>query len=89
MTDRRERPWRKLRIVVEVSVPPTNPAKERDLMRLVRAGVPVTLPFSRGVGDEPFMAAVRLKTFSQFWPSFLRAEKGLNPFNYKKVKDNG
>jgi hypothetical protein len=77
MTDRRERPWRKLRVVVEVSVPPTSRATEKDLLYHVEQAMPKTLPLRRACHANAQQAAVRLKGFTAFWPWFLRKEKGL------------
>lgn len=84
--DRRERPWRKLRVVVEVTVPPNSRADERDLAYMVNDALPATFALPRPVHNDARECAVRTKTFSSFWPAFLRREKGLNPTTLKKVK---
>ena len=77
MPDRRERPWKKLRVVVEVTVPPTNRAGEKDLMYAVREAMPHSIKLPRPDHKDHHASVVRLKTFNAFWPNFLRATKGL------------
>jgi hypothetical protein len=87
--DNRERPWRKLRVVVEVTVPPHSSAKESDLRNMVRAALPLTFKPPKRRVNEHHDAAVRVKMFSGFWPAFLRMEKGLKPFGRKSDPNNG
>lgn len=84
--DRRTRPWRKLRVIVEVTVPPNSRARERDLVYMVHSSVPETFKLPRPIHADARECAVRVKTFSSFWPAFLRIERGLNPNTFKKVK---
>lgn len=85
MADKRERPWRRLRVVVEVTVPPTSNATEKDLAFLVKDGLPETLMLRRPIHENAVPAVVRVKQFMQFWPMFLRKERGLS-IGKKKVK---
>lgn len=80
--DRRERPWRKLRVVVEVTVPPTSRATEKDLLYHVVENMPHTVKLKRLIHDDAYEAVVRVKSFTSFWPMFLRKERGLT--NFKK-----
>lgn len=95
MPDGRERPWRKLRVVVEVTVPPHSRAREKDLQYMVSEALPAVFKLPRPVHDNAREAAVRVKSFTSFWPAFLRKEKGLHPLTKKKVQpheedpDNG
>lgn len=41
--DRRKRPWKKLRVIVEVSVPPTSRLSESHLSRALLAELPSSL----------------------------------------------
>jgi len=84
--DRRERPWRKLRVIVEVTVPPTSRARERDLVHFVAEHIPHLARLPRPIHDNAHEAAVRIKSFTSFWPAFLRLEKGLRTNFRKKEK---
>lgn len=86
MGDRRERPWRKLRVIVEVTVPPNSRADERDLAYMVEDALPATFALPRPIHNDARQCAVRVKSFTSFLPAFLRREKGLNPRTLKKVK---
>lgn len=88
MTDRRERPWRKLRVIVEVTVPPTSKAKERDLAYQVSEALPTKMFLPRRGRLDAQEAVVRIKGFASFWPMFLRKEKGLSNFKKKKKESN-
>ena len=77
MTDHRERPWRKLRVIVEVTVPPTSRATEKDLKYHVETNMPRTITLRRTHQPNGYEAVVRTKAFTPFWPMFLRIEKGL------------
>lgn len=81
--DLRQRPWRKLRVIVEVTVPPTSRARERDLIYMVHSSIPDTFKLPRPVHADARECAVRVKSFSSFWPAFLRKEKGL-PVNVRR-----
>lgn len=87
--DLRERPWRKLRVIVEVSVPPTSRARESDLVHLVHAALPVTLKLPRPMHKDARDCAVRVKSFASFWPAFLRIERGLSINTRRKPNDDG
>lgn len=78
MSDLRKRPWKVLRVVVEVSVPPTSKATEKDLKYHVEDILPETLPLRRACHANAQHATVRVKAFTPFWPWFLRKEKGLS-----------
>lgn len=84
MIDRRERPWRKLRVVVEVSVPPTSRASERDLIYHVRDNMPGEIAMPRAIHRDARKCAVRVKSFSSFLPAYLRVERGMKPRTKKK-----
>lgn len=86
LPDRRERPWRKLRVVVEVTVPPTSRASERDLVYAVNEALPRTFKLPRPIHSNFYEAVVRVKSFASFWPMFLRIERGLKT-NFKRKKD--
>lgn len=73
--DRRERSWRKLRVVVEVTVPPTNRATEKDLMQQMQDWGPDTLSFPRSAVHGAYIANVRYKTFGRFVPAYLLEKK--------------
>ena len=88
MTDRRERPWRKLRVVVEVTVPPNSRAREKDLLHEIEQALPRTVKLPRPIHDNAYEAVVRLKSFTPFWPMFLRKEKGLKSNFGNRRKDD-
>lgn len=75
--DRRERPWKKLRVIVEVTVPPTSRATEKDLKWHVEENLPDYIELKRPLHANAFRSKVRVKAFTSFWPVFLRLEKGL------------
>ena len=77
MNDRRERPWRKLRVVVEVTVPPTSRASEKDLLYVVRDAMPHSIKLPRPMHKDFQESVVRLKTFNAFWPAFRKAQAGI------------
>lgn len=85
-SDRRERPWKKLRVVVEVTVPPHSRAKEKDLLREIEQQIARTVKLPRPIHANAYEAVVRLKSFTGFWPAFLRKERGL-PLGRKKKDD--
>lgn len=78
MADRRERPWKKLRVIVEVSVPPTCRAQEKDLLHEIEQQIAHTVKLPRPIHNNAHEAVVRLKSFTSFWPAFLRKERGLS-----------
>jgi hypothetical protein len=77
MGDRRQRPWKKLRAVVEVTVPPHSRADEKDLVYLIEQHLPKVIGLPRPIHDPPYRydAATRVKTFSRFLPAFLLQQK--------------
>ena len=77
MTDHRTRSWRRLRVIVEVTVPPTSRATEKDLAYLVGEALPHTFGLPRPIHRDAHWAVARVKAFTPFWPMFLRKEKGL------------
>lgn len=85
--DRRNKPWRKLRVIVEVTVPPLSNATEKDLAYLVRDALPIHLQLRRPIHDNAFQAVTRVKQFGPFWPMFLRAEKGIVHMKRKRKPD--
>lgn len=84
MPDMRERPWKRLRVVVEVTVPPTSRATEKDLIYAVEQGVGHTVALPRPIHKDAYTAVVRVKSFTKFLPAFLRKEKGLKTGRKKK-----
>lgn len=88
MTDRRERPWKKLRVIVEVTVPPNSRATERDLAFLVGEQMPRTFKLRRPTHANAHEAVVRVKSFTSFLPAFLRKEKGLSTGRKKSNDPN-
>lgn len=86
MTDLRSRPWKKLRVVVEVTVPPTSRATEKDLQHEVVRALPATMRLPRPIHDNAYEATVRVKAFTPFWPMFLRAERGIS--NFRRTKES-
>ncbi len=77
MIDLRERPWRKLRVVVEVTVPPTSKATEGDLIYLLQQQMTHTVALPRPAHPKAYIAVLRYKAFRSFLPAFLRSEKAL------------
>lgn len=65
--DRRKRPWRKLHVVVEVTVPPTNRAQEKDLVAAIRDWLPDTVALPTPYVNNRHNAAVRVKAFKPFY----------------------
>lgn len=78
MPDMRERPWKALRVVVEVKVPPTCRATEKDLAYLVEQAVGRSVKLPRPIHANAYEARVRVKALTKFLPPFLRNTKGLN-----------
>lgn len=85
MDDYRKLPWRKLRVVVEVTVPPRNRTRERDLLYAVHSLLPDHFLLPRASHADAHRFAVRVKSFSSFWPAFLRLERGI--VNIRKKKE--
>jgi len=73
--DLRKRPWKVLRVVVEVTVPNTSRADEGDLAYLVESGLSRTLKLPRPIHDNAHEAVVRVKQFNKFWPMFRLKQK--------------
>lgn len=84
--DRRERPWRKLRVIVEVTVPPNSRAREKDLVYAVSESLPHTFKLPRPMHRDFHEAVIRVKSFMSFWPAFLRKERGLK-INFHRKKE--
>lgn len=72
--DRRERPWKKVRVVVEVTVPPASRIQEIHLKRLVEDALPKQFDLPVPLHANAFTAAVRVKGFLAFLPSYFRYE---------------
>ncbi len=86
MRDDRTRPWRKLRVVVEVTVPPNSRATEKDLAYHVGLFMSKRISLPRPQHADAYAATTRIKMFSKFWPVFLRMEKGLKVGRPKEKK---
>lgn len=84
--DRRERPWKKLRIVVEVTIPPNCRAQEKDLLYEIERQIAKTVKLPRPIHNNAHEAVVRLKSFKSFWPMFLKLERGLSIGRKKEPK---
>lgn len=77
MTDRRTRPWKKLRLIVEVTVPPTSRATERDLMHEVQQALPATVKLPRPIYANAYEAPLRFKTLGSWLPAIrLKLKRG-------------
>lgn len=87
ISDRRERPWKKLRVIVEVTVPPSCRAQEKDLMHEIEQQIAKTVKLPRPIHANAHEAVVRLKSFTSFWPMFLRKERGLSIGKKKKERN--
>jgi hypothetical protein len=87
LADRRERPWKKLRVIVEVTVPPTCRADEGDLLHEIARHLPSTVKLARPIHKNAYEAVVRSKRFGPFWPMFLRKERGMTPGRRKETDD--
>ena len=85
MSDRRERPWKKLRVIVEVTVPPNSRATENDLKYMVSEALPKGFNLPRPMHRDAVDSAIRVKAFKAFWPVFLRKERGIS--KKKEVPD--
>lgn len=68
MTDHRQRPWKKLRVVVEVTVPPTSRATEKDLVFMLQDALPRSLKLPRAEHPLAWTANLRFKTWGRFFP---------------------
>lgn len=88
VSDRRERPWKKLRVIVEVTVPPTCRAQEKDLIYEIERQLPDTVMLPRPIHANAFEAVLRFKSFTAFWPMFLRKERGLSIGKKKETKND-
>lgn len=85
-SDRRERPWKKLRVIVEVTVPPSCRAQEKDLIYEIERQLPKTVVLPRPIHANGYEAPLRFKSFMAFWPMFLRIERGLSIGKKKEAK---
>lgn len=86
--DDRTRPWKKLRVIVEVTVPPSSRATEKDLVYAVREALPMQVALPRPIHADAYRATTRIKAFTPFWPMFLRIEKGIRHFPGKRKKES-
>lgn len=68
MTDHRNRPWKKLRVVVEVTVPPTSRATEKDLSYMLKESLPRALALPRDKRPDTHISNLRFKTWGAFFP---------------------
>ncbi len=68
MTDNRQRPWKKLRVVVEVTVPPTSRATEKDLAYMLKEALPRSLALPRDKRPDTHVSTLRFKTWKAFFP---------------------
>jgi hypothetical protein len=75
MTDRRNKPWPKLRVVVEVTVPPNLRATEKDLAHEVQTALSAGVFLRRPIHQNAYHAAARVKVLSRFLPAFLLQER--------------
>lgn len=87
-SDMRKRPWKTLRVVVEVTVPPTSRATEKDLLFHVTEALPDSIPMRRACHADARYAVPRVKSFTRFWPAFLRMERGLSKRKKKEDTDD-
>ena len=67
MNDLRKKPWRKVRVVVEVTVPPTNRTQEKHLVAAVRDWLPDSLALPVPLHANHHRAAVRVKGFGPYY----------------------
>lgn len=65
--DRRNRPWRRLRVVVEVTVPPTSRATEKDLRYAIEGALPREVALPRPEHRDAHVAPLRLKLWAPFF----------------------
>lgn len=75
MSDHRTRPWKKHRVVVEVTVPPTSRVREKDLIYAVETALGHTVDLPRPGRPDTVSPAVRVKSFIKFLPAYLLMEK--------------
>ena len=79
MTDRRNRPWKKLRVVVEVSVPPTNRATEKTLKHYLEDTLDREVALPNRFHKDAHVAPLRFKTWGRFFPVARIAHKKGTP----------
>lgn len=82
--DNRTRPWKKLRVVVEVTVPPNSRATEKDLVYAVSQSLPHAFALPRPIHADAHSAVVRIKAFTPFVTMWLRLEKGIKHITRRK-----
>lgn len=75
--DRRSRPWKKLRVVVEVSVPPTSRATEKDLLWHVQENMPTHVSLARAHHANAQTVPIRIKAFQPFYTAYRIMQKKL------------
>lgn len=68
--DRREAPWKVLRVVVEAKVPPTSRATEKDLIYHLETIMPETVHLRRSIHADARPARLRFKAWGKWWPVF-------------------
>lgn len=73
--DRRERPWKVLRVIVEVKVPPTSRATEKDLIHQIEHNMPRNIALPRDSHRDAHVAPIRVKAWGKWWPVFRIMQK--------------
>lgn len=68
MADRRNRPWKKLRVVVEVTVPPTNRATEKTLKHYLEDALDRSVMLPNRHHKDAYEAPIRVKMWSRVFP---------------------
>jgi hypothetical protein len=68
-------PWKVLRVVVEVKVPPTSRATEKDLMFQITENMPRNIALPRDHSKDAHVAPIRVKSWRSWWPVFRITEK--------------
>lgn len=72
-------PWRVLRVVVEVRVPPKTPADEKDLLNALREFLPRSVLLPRPQHPRRQEGVIRTKSFASFWPAHARMQGWRKP----------
>jgi hypothetical protein len=72
-------PWKVLRVVIEVRVPPKTPATEKDLIARVRELLPDYLLLPYATHPRRQRGALRFKSFASFWPAHAREQGWRKP----------
>jgi len=63
-----QRPWKKLRVVVEVTVPPASRATEKDLKYRLEQELPRCMALPRLDHPQAVFPNLRFKTWAAFFP---------------------